>query len=157
MARDVTTTFNAWSFGFTAEEEQILLLTGNAVPDNSLELTVPKLILAGAYSDNLTQKLSLTGEINLDVTTDKQRNVLISANPVSVDPHLGVELGYSNIVFLRGGIGNIQRHLSETSTDQVMTMQINLGVGLKMKSFAIDYAYTDLGNQSQSLYSHVFS
>jgi hypothetical protein len=74
-----------------------------------------------------------------------------------VDPHLGVELGYSNIVFLRSGIGNIQRHLSETSTDQVMTMQINLGVGLKMKSFAIDYAYTDLGNQSQSLYSHVFS
>jgi hypothetical protein len=157
MARDITTTFNAWSFGFTAEEEQILLLTGNEVPDNSLELTAPRLIVGGAYVDNVTEKLSVTGELNLDITTDKRRNVLIAASPFSLDPHIGVELGYAGIVFLRSGLGNIQRHLSDSSTDQVLTMQLNLGVGLKLKSFAIDYAYTDLGDQAEALYSHVFS
>lgn len=157
MARDITTTFNAWSFGFTAEEEQILLLTGNEVPDNSLEITPPKIIIGGAYSSHLTDKVSFVGELDLDLTTDGKRNVLLAMDPISVDPHLGVEFGYGDIVFLRGGVGNLQRHLADSVSDQIMTLQFNLGVGLKIKALSIDYAYTDLGNQSQALYSHVFS
>jgi hypothetical protein len=37
-------------------------------------------------------------------------------------------------------------------------MQFNLGLGVKIKdSFQIDYALTDIGNQSIALYSNVFS
>lgn len=157
MARDITTTFNAWSFNFSAEEQQILLLTGNEVPDNSLEITVPKIIIAGAYSERLGEKISFLGELDIDLNTDGKRPVLLPMNPVSVDPHLGIELGYGDLIYLRGGFGNIQRHLADSTAKDVLTFQMNFGVGLKIKTLTIDYAYTDLGNKSQALYSHVFS
>jgi hypothetical protein len=33
----------------------------------------------------------------------------------------------------------------------------NIGVGLKLKNLSIDYALTDVSNQSAALLSHVFS
>jgi hypothetical protein len=33
----------------------------------------------------------------------------------------------------------------------------NMGVGLNLKKITIDYALTDVSNQSAALYSHVFS
>ena len=41
MGRDITGTFNAWSFGFTEEDQAVLLATGNALPESSLEITTP--------------------------------------------------------------------------------------------------------------------
>src|SRR5436189_2330986 len=41
--RDITTTFNTWSFSFTDEEKQALYLTKNDIPVKSTELTAPRL------------------------------------------------------------------------------------------------------------------
>ena len=35
MARDVTSTFNAWSYNFTEEEKDVFEETGNEIPENS--------------------------------------------------------------------------------------------------------------------------
>ncbi|MEZ4915447.1 MAG: hypothetical protein R2836_00510 [Chitinophagales bacterium] len=35
MARDITSTYNAWSFSFTQEEADVLQATGNLVLENS--------------------------------------------------------------------------------------------------------------------------
>ena len=35
--------------------------------------------------------------------------------------------------------------------------QPNIGVGVKIKALTIDYALTDIGDQSVALYSNVFS
>jgi hypothetical protein len=45
MARDVTGTFNAWSYNLTDDVKQTYAITGNDIPSNSIEVTVPKLIL----------------------------------------------------------------------------------------------------------------
>ena len=37
------------------------------------------------------------------------------------------------------------------------TVQPNIGVGLKYKIFGLDYAMTNIGNVSTSLYSHIFT
>ena len=155
MARDITTTFNAWSFSFTDEEQQALLVSGNVIPENSYEITAPRLILAAAYEFNI-KKFSILPEINLDVTTDGKRNVLVSGDPFSIDPHAGIELGFDKFVFIRGGVGNIQKVL-DFDGSKITTIQPNLGVGIQIKNIGIDYAYTDIGNQSESNYSHVFS
>lgn len=56
-------------------------------------------------------------ELNLDVTTDGKRyGNLINASPFSIDPRLGLEMGYNNVFFLRGGIGNFQRVLNDNDT-----------------------------------------
>ena len=156
VTRDVTSTFNAWSYNLSEEMIETFLLTDNEIPENSIELTMPRLILAVSKQFSLGEKFSLITEINTDITTDGMRNVLISADPFSIDPHLGMELNYRNIIFIRSGIGNIQK-VTELTGKKVTTVQPNIGLGIQIKGIAIDYALTDIGDASVALYSNVFS
>ena len=115
-ARDVTSTFNAWSFTFTEKEKEVLYLTNNEIPVKSTELTAPRLVLGIAREFKLGKKSSLLAEANVDVTFDGQRNTLISVDPVSADPKMGLELNINNVFFLRGGINNFQKALSDGDT-----------------------------------------
>ncbi|MDY0161402.1 MAG: hypothetical protein RBR64_08680, partial [Bacteroidales bacterium] len=87
---------------------------------------------------------------------DGKRNTVISSDPISIDPHLGVEFGYNNLVFLRAGVGNFQ-NIPEFDNTQSLSWQPNLGVGVHFRGLKIDYAFTDIGDQSIAQYSHVFS
>jgi hypothetical protein len=159
-ARDITTTFNAWSFSFTEKEKQVLYLTKNEIPVKSTELTAPRLVLGIARDIKISKKLSLLAEANVDVTFDGQRNTLISANPVSADPRIGLELNINNVFFLRGGINNFQRALSDGDTlnlKKVWIYQPSAGAGFRISNITIDYAFTNLANQSNPLFTHVFS
>jgi len=157
MARDVTSTFNAWSFNFTDEEKEILVATGNSLPSSSLEVTVPKFIFGAAYEISIKEKFHILPELNFEMTTDGKRNVPIRTNSVSIDPRFGLEMNYVNIIYVRFGVGNIQRVTDDIDGSPIVTWQPNIGVGLKIKGVGIDYAFTDIGNQSDALYSHVFS
>jgi hypothetical protein len=159
-ARDLTTTFNAWNFNFTEKEKEVLYLTNNDIPVKSTELTAPRLILGGAYDFKISKDFNLLTEANFDITFDGKRNVVISADPVSVDPRLGLELGYKKLIFVRGGIYNFQQALKDGDTlnqKKVWIYQPSLGVGFKLKNLGIDYAFTNLANQSNPLYTHIFS
>ena len=154
MARDITSTFNAWNFNTTSLEE-VFLRTGNEIPENSLEITLPKLILGIGRKVNFSEKISLYSELDLDFTFDGMRPVLIKSDPISMDPHLGIELGYSGFIFLRAGIGNIQ-DVTDIDGNRIKTLQPNMGVGIRIKTLKIDYALTNIG-QAVGLYSNVFS
>ncbi|MEL6864450.1 MAG: PorV/PorQ family protein [Bacteroidota bacterium] len=158
MARDITSTFNAWSFTLTDQEKLVFTTTGNEVPESSLEITRPRFILGAAHSRDLSSKVSLLAEINMDFTTDGQRNVLISSSAINIDPYMGFELGYNKFIFLRGGIGNIQEVKDDFSANETsLSIQPNFGIGLRLGRFNIDYALTDIGNVSEVQYSHIFS
>jgi hypothetical protein len=156
MARDVTTTFNAWSYNLSDETKAVFVSTGNEIPNNSVEITLPKLLLGAARKFNFSQKISLQAEVNLDATFDGKRNVLIKSKAMSMDPHFGLEAAYMNLIFLRAGIGNYQTY-TDAIGKKVNTFQPNIGVGVRIKSVSIDYALTDIGDQSVALYSNVFS
>ena len=155
MVRDVTGTFNAWSHNPELVID-VYTQTGNEIPDNTLEITLPKLILGTARSWQISQKINLMTTLDLDVTFDGKRNVLIKSDPISIDPHLGIELGYQEIVFLRGGLGNIQ-DIKDFDGSTRKNAQANFGLGIRIKRVQIDYALSDLGDQSDALYSHIFS
>lgn len=159
-ARDITSTFNAWSFTFTEREKEVLYLTNNEIPVKSTELTAPRLILGIGHEFKLGQKTSLLAEANIDLTFDGQRNTLLSADPVSADPKLGLELNVNNVFFLRGGINNFQKALSDGDTvnqKKVWIYQPSAGAGFRIQNVAVDYAFTNLANQSNPLFTHVFS
>lgn len=156
MARDVTSTFNAWSYNLSDATKTVFQTTGNEIPENSVEVTLPKLLLGVARKFDLTPKISLLVESDLDATFDGKRNVLIKSNAVSLDPHIGAEASYNNILFVRGGLGNYQSY-TDASHRTITTLQPNIGVGIHVRSFYLDYALTDIGDQSVALYSHVFS
>lgn len=156
VARDLTSTFNAWSFTLDETTVEVFEATGNEIPDNGLELTLPRLILGVARDFKIGEKVSILGEIDLVSTFDGRRNVVISAEPISIEPVVGLEASYAKIVFLRAGVGNIQRYLNEFNTEE-WGFQPNMGLGVKIKSLSVDYALTNIGNASQALNSHVFS
>jgi hypothetical protein len=160
VAKDVTTTFNAWSFNFTEKEKEVLYLTKNEIPVKSTELTAPRLILGGAYNFRLGEAVNLLTEANLDFTFDGKRNTVISGDPISIDPHIGVEAAIKDVFFVRAGIYNFQRALADKDTlnqKKVWIYQPGLGAGFKIKNVSIDYAFSNLANQSNPLYSHIFS
>jgi hypothetical protein len=159
-ARDITTTFNAWSFSFTEREKEALYLTNNDIPVKSTELTAPRLILGAGRLFPFSDKVSLLAEANLDFTFDGKRNTVVSSNPISIDPKMGVELNINNTLYLRGGINNFQRALADGDTlnqKKVWIYQPSAGAGFRLQNVRIDYAFTNLANQSAPLYTHVFS
>jgi hypothetical protein len=123
-------------------------------------MTAPRLILGVGHDFKFGNKLSLLAEANFDLTFDGKRNTVLSANPVSVDPKIGAELNINNVVFLRGGINNFQKALSDGDTlnqKKVWIYQPSAGAGFRLQNVRIDYAFTNLANQSNPLYTHVFS
>jgi hypothetical protein len=157
MARDITSTFNAWSYSLTDRMKEVFTITDNEIPENSLEITMPRLILSAGRKFKLSESFAALPVIDVDFTFDRMRNVLIKSDPTSIDPHMGVELSYKNFLFLRGGIGNIQNETDITGKKK-KTFQPNMGLGIKIKdALSIDYALTDVGDVSIALWSNVFS
>jgi hypothetical protein len=155
IARDVTSTFSAWRFN-TEDLEEVFIQTGNEIPENSLEVALPRLITGAGYDYAINEQFGLYPEANLELTFDGKRNVLIGTNVFSADVRLGIEADYQDMFFLRLGVQNIQKESFISGNDRY-TFQPNLGVGFKFKKVAIDYALSDIGNQSAALYSNVIS
>jgi hypothetical protein len=160
VAKDLTTTFNAWSFKFTDREKEVLYLTKNEIPVKSTELTAPRITLGGGYNFKVTKAINLMAEANLDLTFDGRRNTVVSSNALNIDPHIGLEASIKDVFFIRGGINNFQKTLSDADTTnqkKIWIYQPAMGAGFKLKNIMIDYAFTNLANQSNPLYTHIFS
>ncbi len=156
MARDITTTYNSWSF-----DEDKLSTIQNAidgqnqeVPESS-EVTIPKLQLGIAKKFVFDYDYSLVTEIDLIVRFE-ENNDLISSSFASINPSFGFQFGYIDMIYLRGGIGNFQNELTIDSNEE-LSFQPNFGLGFNYKGIQVDYAFTDIGDQSAALYSNVFS
>lgn len=160
VLRDATTTFNAWSFNFSDREKEALYLTNNDIPVKSTENTAPRLLVGASYRYTPHKSITITGEADMGITFDGKRNTLIKTGLISIDPSIGIEISYQNSLFVRGGLTNFQQALSDadlTNQKKVWVFQPGLGAGFKFQDIMIDYAYTNLANQSSPLYTHVFS
>ncbi len=158
QGRDLTSTFNAWKFTLTEKEKEVFKKTGNEIPESNLEITRPRFILGAARRVKFSSKYSLLAALDADLTTDGQRNVLISSKAFNIDPHLGLQLDYQRFLQIRAGIGNIQQTKNDLGSDKKnWTMQPNFGLGLRLGRFTLDYALTNIGNVSEVLVSNVFS
>ena len=154
MLKDVTSTFNAWSYTLNDRTKEVFIQTGNEIPENGLELTLPRLILGVSRQLNI-RKFTITPALDLETTFDGKRNTLVKTNFASIDPRVGVEGGYNNLVYVRAGVSNFQQ-VTNIDGKKTTTIQPNIGVGIKLRNLAIDYALTNIGN-SNYLYSNVFS
>jgi len=156
-ARDITTTWNTWTFNLTDEEKDVFRDTGNEVPLSSTESTLPRLIFGAAFHTK-EDKISYLAEANLNVSTNGTRAGVFSGRNLSIDPSIGVEIGYAERVYVRAGIGNIQSVLNpDIEGNRSLEFQPNVGLGLSLGLIKIDYALTNIGSVSGVLVSHIFS
>lgn len=138
MAKDITTTFTAWTHN-VEELEEAYLQTGNDLPENTTELTLPRLIFGVGKSFSFTDNLSAVLATDIDFTFDGKRNVLLKSDLVSVDPHLGLEIAYAKTVFVRAGLNNYQETVNfDGGTSK--HVQPNFGVGIKTGGLNLDLA-----------------
>jgi hypothetical protein len=156
MARDITTTFNAWSVDKDkfAQIQDAVEGQNQEVPEGT-EITIPKLQLGISKLFTFNYDYTLRTELDLNVRFE-QNNDIISSSFASINPALGFEFGYTDLVFLRAGMGNFQNELQIDNSEQ-LSFQPSFGVGFKYQGIQLDYAFTDIGDQSVALYSNVFS
>ena len=156
FAKDIFGTYTSWDFNFDDPEiRQVFIDTGNQIPeDGSIEANTPNLVLGGSYFIQ-ANKVSILPEINLDVTFDGNRGTVISNDGFSIDPRAGLEIGYDNTVFLRGGINNIQELTDLDSFETEWTIQPSAGAGVQLDNIGIDYSLTqyDFRNELTHLIS----
>lgn len=156
MARDITTTFNAWAIDEDKLQDIQNAIEGqNQEAPEGTEITLPKIQLGVAKVWEINYDYVLRAEVDL-IMRFEENNDLISSSFVSINPAVGFEFGYSDLVFLRGGMGNFQNELQIDNTER-LSFQPSFGVGFKYRGIYIDYAFTDIGDQSAALYSNVFS
>ena len=151
--RDISGTWNAWNFN-KDELEEIFTLTNNEIPENSIEITVPQMVIGAGYEYNINEKFKIYPELNFSVTFDGKRNTLIQSNFASVDPRMGVEASYQNILFLRAGINGFQKAATIDDSEKWYSTP-SLGVGIHFEKVAIDYALTNVGG-STGFYTNSF-
>lgn len=156
MLKDITGTFNAWNFTFTEDEINVLELTENEIPENSVEVTKPQAILGAGRFFQLKGDFELYSEINFQATTDGKRNTLIKSNTISIAPSLGFELDFKKFIFGRVGFNNISQD-TDIGSSPFWTLDPSVGIGIMFKKLSIDYAFTDIGEQRNSTFSHVIS
>lgn len=156
MLHDITGTFNAWSHNADMVAD-VYTQTGNTIPVNSVEVTLPKATLGIARHFRLWEsRIGILPAADLHFTFDGERNVLLGSSFSSIDPSLGVELDYQNLAFVRFGAGNVQQ-VKDFDGSTYRTFQPDFGLGFRAGVISVDYALTDIGDRSESLYSHVFS
>ena len=156
MARDITTTFNAWAI----DEEEFATVQDAVEGQNqelpeTTEITIPKLQIGISKLVDFNYDYTLLTAVNLNVRFE-ENNDIISSSVASINPALGFEFGYIDMVYLRAGMGNFQNELQLDNTEQ-LSFQPSFGVGFKYNGIQVDYAFTDIGDQSVALYSNVFS
>ncbi|HUH50813.1 MAG TPA: PorV/PorQ family protein [Flavobacterium sp.] len=156
MFRDITTTYNIWNINEKEYEKIKDAIPGeNQELPESTEMTIPKAQLGVARKFIIRHDYSILASVNMNMRF-AQTNDVFSNNLVSIDPALGVEAGYIDMVFLRAGVGNFQ-NVKQIDGSQAVNFQPNIGLGFKYKGIQVDYALTDIGDQSVALYSNIFS
>ncbi len=156
MLKDVTTTFNAWTIDSDAFDA-----IANAIPNQNqekpetIELTKPKVQFGVSRLFEFGHDYKLTTEIDLNMRFLKTNDV-IATDFVSIDPAIGFQFAYDDMIYLRGGINNFQNHTNFDNSKN-LSVQPNFGVGFKYNGIQIDYALSNIGSSDGTLYSNIFS
>ena len=163
---NATTGFTAWFYNISDQMQIVFEETGNELPKNSLEIAIPILNTGVGRYFKFSDNTGLLAEIDVNFTFDGERNALLNFNPVSIYPQSGFEFNYKKIIFIRAGVNNFQlindfkqnvEEDEEYYTENSLDFVPSIGLGLVFHNFYLDYALTDVANQSIALYSHVFS
>ena len=122
MLRDITTTYNIWNIN----EEEYAKIQGSIEGQNqelpqSSEVTLPKAQFGVSRKYQFHGDYSLLTAVNLNLEFYKT-NDIVASDIVSIAPAVGFEFGYTDLVFLRAGVGNFQ-NITEIDNSKKLSFQ----------------------------------
>ena len=159
MVRDLTTTYNSWQiedgiFDNDLPDDEDNALNRQEAPEKT-EITLPSVQFGLNREFEIKRNFSLDVELDMNLRF-AQTNDILNNQSFSGSPAFGFEFDYKKFVFLRGGVGNFQ-NIEQFDGSSNVGFQPNFGVGFHYKGVSVDYALTDIGDQSAAIYSNVFS
>jgi len=80
----------------------------------------------------------------------------LSGSVFSMDQKTGLYINYDNKLSFRAGVSQWQ-YYTNFDLQKKLTVQPHMGVGLQLKQWQIDYAFTRLGLGNSAYFSHLFS
>ena len=137
--RDATSTFTGWFM----DHDKLRIETPDSVFNESvardLELRLPSLELAAGYQFSAGQHHRFWLGLDLDLTFDGRSQVLLHARHLALDPRIGFEWSYRNIVHIRAGARQWQWYVDYDGS-RVLSATPSLGVGFTAWNCTLDYA-----------------
>lgn len=106
------------------------------LPEGTNEYVKPSLKMGVSRSFDFGD-LSLITAFDTDILFEGRDVYYLSVGNISFEPHIGAEIGYKGLVFLRSGITDI--HLDDRNN---IYLAPTLGTGIKVGSFMIDYGFS---------------
>lgn len=147
VIQDATTMQKMWKVdeqAFGDYEAQFDSL-GATLPSGSNEFVLPSL-KAGISKEFNYKDFSFITLFDLDLLFENRRAYYINIGRVSIEPHIGGEIRYQDLLSFRAGI-------TDFVTDPVsgFTVSPTLGMGLKLSSFVLDYGFSSFAGVNSDL------
>ena len=150
IMNDFTTLMKFWSVNHNeleALKEFINPETGKpeTLPEGTNEYVKPSVRIGGGRFFDFGEFTLLTA-IDTHLRFEGRRTYYLNLGDVSFEPHLGAELGYRDLIFIRTGITDV--HLDDRHT---LFVSPTLGTGLKIGAFMIDYGFNSFAGIASDL------
>jgi len=141
---DITTMMKFW----TVDANELSALEtefGDEIPVGQNEIILPTIKLGAARMFNFGD-FSLIAALDTDLRFENRRTYYMNVGSMSIEPHIGVEAGYVDTIFLRFG-------LTDFATDQSSSIYTSptLGAGLRLGAFDFDYGFSSFAGVASDL------
>ncbi|MCP9291347.1 PorV/PorQ family protein [Gracilimonas sediminicola] len=145
---DITTMQKMWDVNESAfgDYEAQFDSLGASLPTGQNEFVLPSVKLGVAKLFPIGGDFLVSAAADVDLLFENRQAYYINLGRMSVEPHLGSEISYKDVIALRAGV-------TDFITDPVSGFSVSptLGLGLKLSSFVLDYGFTSFAGASSDL------
>ncbi len=149
--RDFTTMQKMWEVDeskFAGFQE----VFDDSIPSGQNEYVLPSIKL-GVSKNFVFNDFDLITAIDTDLLFENRQAYYINAGKMSIEPHVGAELTYKDIISFRTGVTDFI-----TDPEGGFSVSPTLGLGLKFLKFNLDYGFASFAGISSNLgYTHRIS
>ncbi len=119
---------------------------GATLPTGQNEYVLPSVKLGAAKLFSIGADFLITAAADVDLLFENRRAYYINVAGMSVEPHVGGEVSYKDVIAFRAGV-------TDFITDPISGFNVSptLGLGLKLSTFVLDYGFTSFAGASSDL------
>lgn len=136
--------------------ESAFFSTDNYLKINSFYIQLPYLRAGINHYFIQESNFLLDASLAINVGYGRSSNSILGTSGVNIQPSLGFEGQFFQMIFIRLGISNWQT-LTNQDQKKVLAVSPSVGFGVQWEDFLFDYSLSDFGNNAIPLIQHVLS
>jgi hypothetical protein len=143
MVQNATLMYKYWQVNRSTLEK--LESFGDLIPEGQNEKILPVAKMGYAYRFNVSD-FDIVTAFDTDLRFDNRQTYYMNWGKMSFEPHFGLEVGYKDVVFLRGGLTDVY-----IDDNQDYTTSATMGAGISFRGITIDYGLASVTGISSDL------